>query len=55
MKSRSTLHFDLCTDCGKRIPVNKAARPFHDARLCPDCVDDLFLNSTPVHQQPHFH
>lgn len=52
MTSRSRQSFDLCNECGKRIPVNSAARPFHDARLCPSCVDDLFLTSTPVHQKP---
>lgn len=53
MTARSKLSFDLCTDCGKRIPVNSAARPFHDTRLCPCCVDELVLNnSTPVHLPP---
>lgn len=41
-----------CTDCGARIRPDQVARPFDDARLCPSCVDDLFHNSTPVHQKP---
>jgi RNA polymerase-binding transcription factor DksA len=44
--------FDLCTECGKRIPVNTGSKLFHGTRLCKSCVDDLFLNSVPVHQQP---
>lgn len=53
MSVRSNANFDLCSECGKRVPVKSAARPFNDARLCPSCVDDLFLTSTPVHQRPH--
>lgn len=52
MTFRSKLSFDLCTECGQRVAVGSAARPFHDARLCPSCVDDLLNNSTPVHQKP---
>lgn len=45
--------FVLCSECGTRIRPAVVANPFADAQLCPSCVDDLFLNSTPVHQQPH--
>lgn len=52
MKDRN-LNFDLCTDCGTRIPATTAARPFHHVRLCPSCVDDLFLTSRPFQQVAH--
>lgn len=45
-------NFDLCNECGQRIPVNSAARPFKSSRLCASCVDDLFLTSSPVHFPP---
>jgi NAD-dependent SIR2 family protein deacetylase len=41
-----------CTDCGSKVLPDQVQRPFRDARLCPSCVDDLFLTSVPVHQQP---
>jgi hypothetical protein len=42
-----------CTDCGARIRPDLVAQPFPDARLCPSCVDDLFLTSEPANQVDH--
>lgn len=52
MKLDKGWQFVLCSDCGKRIAPKIAHRPFADTLLCDDCLDDLFLTSTPVHQQP---
>lgn len=46
--SKQKLNFDLCSECGQRVPMNTAAKPFRGSRLCPGCVDDLFLTSKPA-------